>query len=199
MDLTMFMCSDVGCGRVGAKGLCPHCRSPMRSMKTPVQPRCLVYLESPFAGDRERNAAYLKACMRDSLDRGEAPFASHALYAQFLDDSVPEERAVGIEAGLAWGLKAARTVVYMDLGISPGMQQRIDRAHAVGRPVEQRLLRWTYVPEKLAVCFECQTTVAGEAQIRPIAIPTCSRCKRACVGGHWLLDNPDARKGADHG
>jgi hypothetical protein len=100
----------------------------------------LVYLESPFAGDRERNAAYLKAAMRDSLDRGETPFASHALYVQFLDDNIPEERALGIAAGLAWGAKAEATVVYEDYGISPGMQCGIDRAHEVGRPVEFRSL-----------------------------------------------------------
>lgn len=108
--------------------------------------RRLVYLESPFAGDRVRNAAYLKAAMRDSIARGEAPFASHAMYVQFLDDNVSEERAMGIEAGLAWGLKAKATVVYMDLGISPGMRLGIDRAHEAGRPVEQRILRWTYEP-----------------------------------------------------
>ena len=105
------------------------------------EPLRLVYLESPFAGDVDgRYAAYLKAAMRDSLDRGEAPFASHALYVQFLDDAIPEERALGIAAGLAWGAKAEATVVYEDYGISPGMQRGIDRAREVGRPVEFRSL-----------------------------------------------------------
>ncbi len=89
--------------------------------------RPLVLVESPFAGDRERNARYLKAAMRDCIERGEAPFASHMLYTQFLDDDVPDERAAGIECGLAWGYHAALTVVYGDLGISEGMRYGIKR------------------------------------------------------------------------
>jgi hypothetical protein len=104
-----------------------------------------VYLESPFAGDRERNAAYLKACMLDSLRRGEAPFASHALYTQFLDDDVPADRELGINAGLVWGETAELTVVYTDLGVSPGMQLGIERARSAGRPIEERSLPgWTW-------------------------------------------------------
>lgn len=186
-------------------GMCTSCTSappgPVSWAIAPAPvkppPRRLVYLESPFAGDRQRNAAYLKAAMRDSLDRGEAPFASHALYVQFVDDDVPVERAMGIEAGLAWGLKAEATVVYIDLGISPGMQQGIDHAIEVGRTVEQRLLRWTYVPEKIVVCMDCQSSavieIKGSAMI-PYA-PICSRCAKPCVKGHWLLDNPAAARG----
>ena len=39
-----------------------------------------VVIESPYAGDVKRNRAYLKACLRDSLARGEFPFASHAVF-----------------------------------------------------------------------------------------------------------------------
>lgn len=102
----------------------------------------LVIVESPFAGDIERNQRYARAALADCLTRGEAPFASHLLYTQpgVLDDSKPEERALGIEAGLCWGRVAEKTVVYADLGISGGMQQGIGRAHAEGRPVETRFL-----------------------------------------------------------
>lgn len=62
----------------------------------------LVIIESPYKGDRERNVRYLRACIRDCLRRGEAPFASHRMYTDALDDDIPEERALGIEAGLAW-------------------------------------------------------------------------------------------------
>ena len=40
-----------------------------------------VIVESPYAGDVERNIAYVRAAMRDCLMRGEAPLASHLLYA----------------------------------------------------------------------------------------------------------------------
>jgi len=101
-----------------------------------------VILESPFAGEVEQSVAYARACLRDCLLRGEAPVASHLLYTQpgVLRDEVPEERALGIEAGLAWGKEAEATVVYTDRGISRGMQFGIDRAHREGRPVEFRTL-----------------------------------------------------------
>lgn len=100
----------------------------------------LVIIESPFAGDRERNRAYLEAAAADCKARGEAYYASHAFYTQFLDDDDPEDRAWGIAAGLAWGAKADATVVYMDLGVSRGMKEGIKHAEASNRPVYYRSL-----------------------------------------------------------
>ncbi len=102
----------------------------------------LVILESPFAGNVEMNVHYARLCMRDCLLRGEAPYASHLLYTQpeVLDDDHPDERALGIDAGLLWGEKADKTVVYTDLGISKGMKYGIERAEKAGRPVEMRTL-----------------------------------------------------------
>lgn len=101
-----------------------------------------VILESPYAGDVETNLRYARAALRDSLQRGEAPIASHLLYTQpgVLDDDVPEERSWGIDAGLSWGCVAEATVVYQDLGISRGMQYGIERAEKEGRQVEYRTL-----------------------------------------------------------
>jgi hypothetical protein len=108
----------------------------------------LVVIESPLAGV-PRNVAYAKAAMRDCLRRGEAPFASHLLYAQpgILDDTVPAQRANGIDAGLAWGSKAELCAVYVDLGISPGMTHGIARAQRAGIPIEERRLPgWPDLP-----------------------------------------------------
>lgn len=101
-----------------------------------------VIVESPYAGDVEKNIKYARACMRDCLLRGEAPFASHLLYTQdgVLDDSVSDERALGINAGLAIGKKLDATVVYVDMGISRGMTQGVREAERIGRPVEYRRL-----------------------------------------------------------
>lgn len=96
-----------------------------------------VIIESPYAGDIETNLAYARRCLLDSLKRGEAPLASHLLYTQVLDDSKPEERTLGIEAGLAWTKKVDKTVVYTDLGISSGMKAAIERSSV---PVEYRKL-----------------------------------------------------------
>lgn len=102
----------------------------------------LVILESPYAGDIETNIKYARACVRDSLSRGEAPIASHLLYTQqgILRDDVPEERWWGINAGLAWKVVAETTIVYTDLGISSGMQHGIDAALEANISVEYRKL-----------------------------------------------------------
>lgn len=101
-----------------------------------------VIVETPYAGDIKSNIKFARACMRDCLDRGEAPFASHLLYTQegILDDNKPDERELGIHAGLVWGAQAEATVVYTDLGISNGMKKGIRLAKEIGRPVEHRTL-----------------------------------------------------------
>ena len=98
----------------------------------------LVVIESPYANNIERNVLYLKRVVIDCLARGEAPFASHLLYTQVLNDNIPAERALGMEAGFAWSKKAELTVVYGDYGISEGMELGIAEADAVGRRVEYR-------------------------------------------------------------
>lgn len=101
-----------------------------------------VILESPFAGDIKKNIAYARCATKDCLLRGEAPMVSHLLYTQpgVLDDSVADQRTLGIEAGLVWGPAAEATVVYADLGMSRGMTGGIERANKEGRPVEVRYL-----------------------------------------------------------
>jgi hypothetical protein len=99
-----------------------------------ADPIPLVILESPFAGPtpeaRDRNLRYARACLRDALERGEAPLASHLLYTQpgVLDDDKPDERAKGIAAGLAWGRSAGASVVYLDQGLSGGMRLGVEAA-----------------------------------------------------------------------
>lgn len=102
----------------------------------------IVIVESPYAGDVARNIAYARACVRDCLMRGEAPYASHLLYTQpgVLRDEDEAEREHGILAGFAFHGVASAHVVYTDLGISRGMQRAIDAATAAGRPVEMRSL-----------------------------------------------------------
>ncbi len=102
----------------------------------------LVILESPYAGDIEANVAYARACVRDALERGEAPIASHLLYTQpgILDDTISTERQLGIDAGLAWRRVADATVVYTDRGVSRGMNEGIAAAVKAGIPVEYREL-----------------------------------------------------------
>lgn len=107
----------------------------------------IVVLESPYAGNVERNLAYIRAGMRDAFLRGELPIASHALYTQpgVLDDTNPKERALGIKAGfvvaeiLHWcsSLPVAR-VFLRDLGMSGGMVAGQEHAEEIGMATESR-------------------------------------------------------------
>ena len=101
-----------------------------------------VVIESPLRGDYERNEAYAKACVRDCLARGESPYASHLFFAQdgILDDTDPDQRRLGMEAGFAWGEAAQLCAVYTDLGISSGMYDGIKKHAANGIPIEYRTL-----------------------------------------------------------
>lgn len=111
-----------------------------------------VTVESPYNGtpeEIERNHQYAIHAMRDCLKKNEAPFLSHLLYTQapkvgFVSDDDKKNECVGrdaaINAGLAWGLKADKTVVYTDLGISKGMKYGIDNAEKAKRPIEYRSL-----------------------------------------------------------
>jgi hypothetical protein len=99
-----------------------------------------VIIESPYAGDIALHQGYLRACLLDCLRRGEAPFASHGLYTQCLNDKKPKERDLGIKAGFEWRFAADCTVVYADLGISKGMQMGIDHAKKIAQAVEVRKL-----------------------------------------------------------
>lgn len=99
-----------------------------------------VILESPYAGDVERNINYARLCVKDSLNRGEAPIASHLLYTQegILDDTIEHERMQGINAGLKWKEVADLQVFYIDYGISKGMQYGMDYAKEHNIPFETR-------------------------------------------------------------
>lgn len=99
-----------------------------------------VILESPYRGGEAKYERYLERCIADSIGRGEAPFASHKMYTDALDDSVLAERELGMALGFAWRRSAIRTVVYEDYGVSSGMQEGIDDATAIGQDVDRRLI-----------------------------------------------------------
>ena len=106
----------------------------------------LVIIESPFRGknyeETEINILYARACIHDSLLRGEFPFASHLFYTQdgILDDKIENERNLGINAGVAWGKAAKKRIVYKDRGISKGMEYGIKAAEKIGQEIIYRNL-----------------------------------------------------------
>ncbi len=104
-------------------------------MANEIDDMTTAVLESPFAGDVERNLAYARACMGWMIRNGYALFASHLLYTQegVLDDDVPEERTLGIEAGLMLGRQMQVALLFVDLGVSSGMKRALEYNEEVGR------------------------------------------------------------------
>lgn len=103
-----------------------------------------MIIETPYAARPgrtvEANLEYARLCCLDSISRGEAPFASHLLYTQFLDDTIREQRFLGMLCGFNWIVTAEATIVYEDYGVSQGMLQGIEMAEKAGVPIERRRL-----------------------------------------------------------
>ncbi len=100
----------------------------------------LVILESPFQGGTPENLIYLRGCILDCVKRGESPYASHRMLPGALDDLAPDERELGITAGFAWHRKADLMVVYIDRGVTSGMDRGIANGARMGLSVEYRKL-----------------------------------------------------------
>ena len=100
----------------------------------------LVIIESPYKGKVKQNVAYAQKCMSDSLLRGECPFASHLLYTQVLDDTVPELRSMGMSRAFEWYRHADLMAVYIDKGISDGMKKGIKVGEKFGIEMVYRTL-----------------------------------------------------------
>jgi len=111
----------------------------------------LTIIESPYAAANgntiSQHVAYAQACLKDVLDRGDSPMASHLLMTQAYDDADEDERQLGMEAGWAWMQAAGLVAVYTDLGLTGGMMKGIERASELGTRVEFRELEeWSDEP-----------------------------------------------------
>lgn len=100
----------------------------------------LVVIESPYAGEVLRNIEYAKHCLRDSISRNEAPYASHLLYPLVLDDNNSRDRSTGIALGMAWHYRADLIAFYTDYGFSAGMTQALAHVQANNFPFEIRTI-----------------------------------------------------------
>lgn len=98
--------------------------------KDPI--RCVI--ESPFAGDISSNVAYAADVIKKLvLSENYSPMASHLLYTRMLDDDNQDERMIGIDAGLNYGLHAEETIICVDRGLSTGMKYGIINSEKNGR------------------------------------------------------------------
>jgi hypothetical protein len=101
-----------------------------------------VAVESPLRGAPSYAVGlqYARAALFDSLARAEAPYASHLLYPQVLDDANPADRTMGLAAAASMAARLEAAAVYVDLGLSEGMLAAVQRFEELDLPVEYRTI-----------------------------------------------------------
>lgn len=95
----------------------------------------LVFICSRYAGDVERNLEIARSLCPMAVEARCVPFAPHLYFTQFLDDSDPEQRALGISLGLRFMELCDEVWVYVGDGVSEGMAREVAHARAIGKRV----------------------------------------------------------------
>ena len=93
-----------------------------------------VFIASPYAGDVESNIRKARDYCSFAVKSGYIPFAPHLLFPQFLDDTVPEQRNLGLFMGKVFLDSCKEVWVFGDV-ISSGMEEEICRANHRGIPI----------------------------------------------------------------
>ena len=113
----------------------------------------LVVVETPFKATQyytqEQHRLYLLHALADCYKRGEAPFASHHLATEVLNDDDDYERSLGIRCGKAWGKYADVVAVYSDLGCSEGMKDAIAYYKTLNKVID-----WRKLPDKVVASIK---------------------------------------------
>lgn len=89
--------------------------------------RPIVYICSPYAGNIEANIAAAQRYSRHAVDIGYIPIAPHLLFPQFMNDTDPKEREMGLFFGNAMMSKCSEVWVFGST-VSAGMEAEIKRA-----------------------------------------------------------------------
>ena len=93
--------------------------------------RPIVYICSPYAGDVEGNVSAARRYSRFAVKEGCIPLAPHLLFPQFLDDTDPKERKLGLFFGNVLLCKCAEVWVFGD-EVTSGMDAEIKKAKSKG-------------------------------------------------------------------
>lgn len=95
-----------------------------------------VYICSPFrakdSAELDRNIDYAQELTRKALEAGLAPITPHLYITQCLNEDNPEERAVGLAAGLELLKGCDFVLAGIRYGVSEGMSREIQTAGKLG-------------------------------------------------------------------
>jgi hypothetical protein len=98
--------------------------------------RPIVFICSPYAGDIENNVKAAQKYCRFAVEMGYIPFAPHLLFPQFLNDTDPKERDLGLFFGIALMSKCAELWVFGET-VSAGMAKEIEKAEKRGMRIRR--------------------------------------------------------------
>ena len=100
--------------------------------------RKFVYICSPLSGDVEKNTEKAREYCRDAmlLFPEVVPIAPHIYFPQFLDETDPIERSLGMEAGIALLEFCEEIWVFGVANPTAGMRQEIEYAKLHGLPIK---------------------------------------------------------------
>lgn len=96
--------------------------------------RPLVFICSPFAGDMEGNMKRAREYSRFAVSKDCIPIAPHLLFPQFLEETDPAGRELGISFGLVLQSMCREMWVFGDT-VSKGMAVEIKKAGERGIPI----------------------------------------------------------------
>lgn len=95
-----------------------------------------VYICSPYRAKNNeeltRNIEYAKSLTRQAIKAGFAPITPHLYKSQCLDEDKPEERELGLKAGIELLKTCDYVIAGTRYGISEGMSGEIAAADAAG-------------------------------------------------------------------
>lgn len=98
-----------------------------KEQKTVRVYRPLVYICSPYSGNIAGNVENARRYSRFAFEQGYIPIAPHLLFTQFLDDTNPKERELGLHFGNVLMSLCREVWVFGDT-VSAGMEAEIKRA-----------------------------------------------------------------------
>ena len=87
----------------------------------------LTYICSPCRGDYEKNIIKAQEYCRKAMNDGLLPIAPHVYFTQFVDDTNPEERKLGLRCGLQL-LRYCQLIRVYGCEVSAGMYDEIQLA-----------------------------------------------------------------------
>lgn len=129
-------------------------------------------IESPFAGDVQRNRLYARLSMHIALiEHNESPLAFHTIYTQCLSDADPMHRKKGIHSSFPWYEVADKIIYMIDRGISTGMHDGFITAQEMGRDVEFRTASTSLELQEMVASWSCINQAEVElARLKETAI-----------------------------